>query len=119
VASTSRRADATRWHKSIPHPSDIDQFFAPIVADDYRVQAMQAGRVTSGDEFLTAIDAVFIYLLRPFAKLVAASGDSGVGIYSYVIPSNSGQSHFTKAISTSHSNPFLGLRFKSVMSKGR
>ena len=89
------------------------------MANDYRVQTVQAGRIAADDELLPAIDAVFIYLLRPFAKLVAASGDSGVGIYSYVIPSNSGQSHFTKAISTSHSNPFLGLRFKSVMSKGR
>ena len=49
----------TSWHESISCSSDVNQFFAPIVANDYGVQAVQAGRIAADDEFLPAIHTVF------------------------------------------------------------
>src|SRR4029077_6127328 len=35
------------WHESFSCTCDVNQFFAPIVADNYGVQTMQTGRIAA------------------------------------------------------------------------
>ena len=49
----------TRWHKTVSGSCDVNQFFAPIVANDYGVQAVQSRRIAADDELLSSIDTVF------------------------------------------------------------
>ena len=60
----------TGWHKSVPGPCDINQFFAPIIAENYCVQTVQARRIATDDEFLSAIDAMFNPRATPCTRLI-------------------------------------------------